>query len=146
MNVLFHDDELDQLCRQHREDEQLAKALEEEAHTLLPADIASEIPPLYSEDGKGGEAIVHLKLFTPWTTWTWYVTEYDPAERVFFGLVHGQEIEFGYFSLAELEQIASPGGLRIERDLYWTTRPLKEIPDYQSWCALHPAPRSRGGR
>ena len=61
-----------------------------------------------------------------WSSWTWYASEFDPEEGLFFGVVVGLEREFGYFSLEELEGIRGPGGLTIERDLYWTPTPLKE--------------------
>ena len=32
---------------------------------LLPDSIRKQLPPLYSQDGKGGKAIAYLKLFTP---------------------------------------------------------------------------------
>ena len=64
--------------------------------------------------------------FTPWSSWTWYGSEYDPGERLFFGVVVGLVREFGYFYLDELERVTGPGGLRIERDLYWSPRPLKD--------------------
>lgn len=94
--------------------------------TLLPDDICTLVPLLYSQEGKGEDAVAYVKFFTPWTQWTWYGSEYDPEERLFFGVVVGQERELGYFSLDELEAIEGPGGLRIERDLYWTPRPLKD--------------------
>lgn len=115
----------DQL-REQREDEALAEETARQARTLMPPEIAAKLPPLYSQEGKGDEAIAHVKFFTPWTSWTWYASEYDPAERRCFGVVVGHEREFGYFSLAELEEIRGPGGLRIERDLHWTPKPLKE--------------------
>lgn len=93
---------------------------------LLPDIIARRLPSLYSQEGKGEDAIAHVKFFTPWTRWTWYASEYDPEERLCFGVVVGHERELGYFSLDELEAIRGPGGLRIERDLDWTPRPLKE--------------------
>lgn len=93
---------------------------------LLPNEIAASLPPLYSQEGKGEDAVAQVKFFTPWTGWTWYASEYDPAQRLFFGIVVGHEREFGYFSLDEMEAIEGPGGLRIERDLYWSPRPLKE--------------------
>jgi hypothetical protein len=107
-------------------DEALAREQAEKAHTLVPADLAPTIPPLYSQEEKGEEAIAVLKFFTPWTSWTWYASEYDPEERIFFGVVVGHERELGYFSKDELEAIRGPAGLRIERDLYWTPKPLKE--------------------
>lgn len=93
---------------------------------LLPNEIAASLPPLYSQENKGESAMALVKFFTPWTGWTWYASEYDPTERLFFGVVVGHEREFGYFSLDEMEAIEGPGGLRIERDLYWSPRPLKE--------------------
>src|SRR5262245_7379941 len=90
---------------------------------LLPNEIPSGIPPLYSQEAKGTDAVAVVKFFTPWSSWTWYVSEYDPAERLCFGLVVGLETELGYFSVNELEAIRGPGGLTIERDLYWHPRP-----------------------
>lgn len=107
-------------------DEALARRQAEASHTLVPEDVARDLPPLYSQEEKGEEAIAVLKFFTPWTSWTWYASEYDPEERIFFGVVVGQERELGYFSRNELEAIRGPGGLRIERDLFWSPRPLKE--------------------
>ena len=93
---------------------------------LLPQEIADRLPPLYSQEGQGENAIAQAKFFTPWTNWTWYASEYDPADRLFFGVVVGHEREFGNFSLDEIEAIKGPGGLTIERDLQWVPRPLKE--------------------
>ena len=93
---------------------------------LLPPEIAQQLPLLYSQEEKGADAIAQVKFFTPWTTWTWYASECDPEQRLCFGVVVGHERELGYFSIAELEQIRGPGGLTIERDLYWTPKPLKE--------------------
>ena len=93
---------------------------------LLTKDLPKRLPPLYSREGQGKEAIAAVRFFARWADWAWYATEYNPEQRLFFGLVVGQEREFGYFSLDELEAIRSPGGLRIERDLFWRPRPLKE--------------------
>jgi len=93
---------------------------------LLPKHIERLLPPLYSQDEKGDEAVAQVKFFTPWTGWTWYASEYDPSERLFFGIVIGQARELGYFSLDEMQAIEGPAGLRIERDLNWSPRPLKE--------------------
>ena len=73
------------------------------------------------------DAIVQVKYFTPASNWTWWATEYDPVEKLFFGLVEGFERELGYFSLAELESGRGALGLPIERDLHWTPKPLKEV-------------------
>jgi len=91
---------------------------------LLTKEIAETLPPLYSQESLGMEAIARVKFFTPWSNWTWFATEYDPVDRLFFGLVEGMETELGYFSLDEMEAIRGPGGLRIERDLHFTPVPL----------------------
>lgn len=36
---------------------------------------ALEQHPLYSQDGKGGKALVLAKFFLPGTSWTWYILE-----------------------------------------------------------------------
>jgi hypothetical protein len=114
------------ILQEHQQDEALARSEAEEAHTLMPEAIANQIPTLYGQEQRGEEAIAHLKLFTPWTNWTWYASEYDPEQRICFGVVVGHEREFGYFSLIELEEIRGPAGLKIERDLHWTPKPLRE--------------------
>jgi hypothetical protein len=48
---------------------------------LLPKDIERLLPPLYSQEDKGDDAVAQIKFFTPWTGWTWYASEYDPAKR-----------------------------------------------------------------
>lgn len=84
------------------------------------------LPPLYSQDGKGDEAIAFVKFFTPDSSWTWYATEFD-GEDTFFGLVCGSETELGYFSLAELKSARGPLGLAIERDRHFKPTTLAEI-------------------
>ena len=85
-----------------------------------------QLPPLYSQDSKGAEAIAYVKFFCPWNSWTWYALEFD-GDNTFFGLVDGLEKELGYFSLSELQTIRGPGGLKIERDRYWQPKTLAEI-------------------
>jgi hypothetical protein len=93
---------------------------------LLTQEIRKKLPPLYSQEDKGGKAVVHLKLFTPDSNWTWLATEFD-GEDTFFGLVEGHEKELGYFSLKELESVRGALGLPIERDLYFQPKTLEEI-------------------
>lgn len=102
---------------------------------LLPREIRNKLPPLYAQDGKGGKAIAYLKLFTPDSGFTWWITEGSPVKDEkgnevdfhFFGLVDGHFREFGYVSLKELEGVRGPMGLPIERDLHWKPTPLEEI-------------------
>ena len=102
---------------------------------LLTKELRSKLPPLYSQDGKGGKAVAYLKLFTPSSSWSWYATEGEPVldeqsrevDYRFFGLVDGHCKELGYFSLSELESVNGPMGLPIERDLHWNPKTLEEI-------------------
>jgi hypothetical protein len=93
---------------------------------LLTKDLRRKLPPLGSQDGKGGKAVAYVKFFTPDSRWTWWATEFD-GQDMFFGLVEGQEKELGYFSLSELQNARGPMGLPIERDLHWTAKTLAEI-------------------
>ncbi len=93
---------------------------------LLTQEIRRKLPALYSQDGKGGKAVVYLKMFTPDSNFTFFATEFD-GEDTFFGLVDGHEKELGYFSLKELESVRGALGLPIERDLYWQPKTLEEI-------------------
>ena len=98
---------------------------------LLPKEVREKMPALYSQDGKGGKAIVYTKYFTPSSSWTWLVLEGEPVldesqnevDYRFFGLVFGHEREFGYFLLSELEEVRGPMGLPIERAHRWLVSP-----------------------
>ena len=93
---------------------------------LLTKEILKKLPPLYSQEEKGLDAIAIVKFFTPDSGWTWYATEFD-GEGTFFGLVEGIEKELGYFRLSELKSIRGTLGLPIERDLYFKPKTLKEL-------------------
>ena len=93
---------------------------------LLTKENERSLPALGSQDGKGGEVIVRVKFFDPCGSWTWYAIEYDPEARVFFGVVDGFEKEYGYFSLDELESVTNRMGLHLERDKFFTPKPLRE--------------------
>lgn len=93
---------------------------------LITKAIAKQIPAIYAQDGKGDQATAHVKLFTPDSNWTWFITEMDPQTGECFGLVVGHERELGYFSLQELETLRGPLGLPVERDLHFTPKPLAE--------------------
>lgn len=97
-----------------------------EPYELFPESVRSLLPPIGSGEAAGENAPAHVKFFCPWSNWTWYASEYDPVEREFFGVVVGFEREYGSFSLDELMSVRGPGGLRIERDIYWTPKPLKD--------------------
>ena len=93
---------------------------------LLDQDSREKLPPLYSGEELGLETLAQVKFFTPDSNWTWYASEFD-GEDIFFGLVDGFETELGYFSLKELQKVNGPMGLKIERDLHFESKKLKEL-------------------
>lgn len=73
------------------------------------------------------DPIVIAKYFNAGGAGTWYATEYNPEEKIFFGFVSifGDHCdEWGYFSLEELEEIKGFAGLGIERDLFIGEKPF----------------------
>lgn len=100
-----------------------------------------DVPPLYSQEGKRHDAIVYAHLFNAGSDW--WITEYDPEEKVAFGFVclNGWEdcAELGYISIPEIEELNQSlsmrrfGGiaLTVEQDLHWTPNPLKDIELYR---------------
>ena len=81
-----------------------------DAHDLMPDDVAAAISALRATENEP-DPTAHVKWFTPDAGWTWYVLEYDPHEKLCFGLVEGHVQELGYFSLAEVEHVRGPLGL-----------------------------------
>ena len=78
------------------------------------------------------DPIIVAKYFNPIGAGTWYATEYNPREKMFFGYVSifgDYNDEWGYFSLDELQAYNGRFGLGIERDLYFREeRASKVIP------------------
>ena len=111
-----------------------------DTHTLRRP--PKQTPTLYSQDGLGENALAFAHYFLPGSGADWYITEYNPAEDIAFGwaeIVPGCG-EWGYISIAELEEISLPlvidlGGeklkskylMRVELDLYWNVRPMREV-------------------
>lgn len=100
---------------------------------LLTEELRKKLPPLYAtEKTEDSDKMVHVKFFTPDSSWAWFALEFD-SNDTFFGLVDGLEVEMGYFSLSELESVRGPWGLPIERDRYFKTTALASIPSYKKW-------------
>jgi len=104
---------------------------------LLDDESREKLPPLYSGEEQGLDALAQVKFFTPDSNWTWYASEFD-GDDIFFGLVNGFEIELGYFSLSELQSVKGPLGLPIERDLFFEPLCLQSLREQHR--------QERGGR
>ena len=99
-------------------------------HQLMTEKLASTIPALYANEKVADydTVLAHAKLFSPYSNWTWFITELDHATGTCFGLVEGLERELGYFDLTELAETTVFGDVpAVERDLYWKPRTLGEI-------------------
>tara|TARA_R110000751_G_C13708067_1_gene474106 strand:+ start:142 stop:513 length:372 start_codon:yes stop_codon:yes gene_type:complete len=91
---------------------------------LMTKEIEKSLPPLgtFSET-LSADIPIAFKMFTPWSNWTWYVTEGRKEKNgdfLLYGMVHGLEKECGSFMLSELKEITGPMGLTIERDRGFT--------------------------
>lgn len=78
--------------------------------------------------GTRGERDFHpvCKLFLPWTSGTFLLTEMDD-DGLAFGLADMGSPELGYISVDELWSVTGPGGLKIEKDLHFkATKPLSQ--------------------
>ena len=99
-------------------------------HELMTRKLADTIPALYANENEADydTVLAPAKLFSPYSNWTWFITEMDPATGTCFGLVDGLEREIGYFDLTELAETTVFGGVpAVERDLYWEPKTLGEI-------------------
>lgn len=92
-------------------------------HELLSAEAARSLPPIRGQENVE-DPIVWVKLFTPYGTGTWYLTEYDPNADVAFGMADLGYPEMGDMWLEEMGEATIKIGRSdlpaIERDLHWT--------------------------
>lgn len=101
---------------------------------LITKEILKALPKLYATDKVPFEQKVPVCKFFGGGRGTWYVFEGDvqpDGDIEFFGYVvspSGAGDEMGYFTLNELKSARFPPfGLPIERDLYFTPRPMGEL-------------------
>lgn len=87
--------------------------------------------PLYSQDGKGKDADILVKFFTPDAQFTWLVLEANRCgdDWEFFGLVRNYpyDWEYGYFMFSQLKDVRGHLGLPIERDLYFIDQKVGDV-------------------
>lgn len=88
-----------------------------------------EIPRLYStEDISLEDKVIYGHFFLGGCDW--YIAEYDPEDRLFFGYAilneDYQNAEWGYISYDELIEL-KVGPFEIEWDKYWEPKKAREI-------------------
>ena len=107
-------------------------------HKLMTKDLGEIIPALYANENVEDydSVLAPAKLFSPYTGWRWYITEWQAETGLCFGLVQGVETELGYFDLTELAEATVFGSVpAVERDLYWQPKTLGEIKRESSLAA-----------
>lgn len=82
-------------------------------------------PALGSQDG-AKEHKIHVKFFSPDSSWTWFVTEWDGKDEC-WGYVVGMEKEWGTIDLQELADATGPLGLMPEVDILFLPQTLEKL-------------------
>ena len=111
-------------------------------HQLMTKKLADTIPAIYANENVADydTVLAHAKLFSPYSNWTWFITEMDAGTGQCFGLVEGLERELGYFDLTELAETTVLGTVpAVERDLYWQAKTLGEIKNGSHGDSAHKA-------
>ena len=89
--------------------------------TKLPAFYTTEEVPLKKK-------MIYMHFFKGGCDW--YVAEYDPEQRLFFGFAilnsDYDMAEWGYFSLRELDELKAKF-LEVDRDLYFSPCKASEV-------------------
>ena len=96
---------------------------------LITKKIENELAkyPLYSQDGKGKEAVAICKFFLQGFTWYVLEAQKNGNDYEFFGIVDGLEKEYGYFTLSQLQSLRGRWGITVERDMYFKPTKVKDI-------------------
>lgn len=97
--------------------------------SLLPDHIREKLLPLRASEIIGLAGFAWVKFYASDIDWTWYASGFD-GDDVFFGLVIGYAMEFGYFKLSELEQSRVPLQSLVERDEDFEPTTLQELRDH----------------
>lgn len=90
---------------------------------LLSKEIEKKLSSI--EEAKAADdPVVQVKFFHPLSSWTWFAAGY--TDGYFWGLVDGDFVETGIFSLEEMKSVKLLG-LRIERDLHFEPKTMSEV-------------------
>ena len=88
--------------------------------TLLTQELESKLRSNSKANKNGDKSFPFVvKLFNPYGSGTWYLSELDDNDIAFGRCDLGHGAELGYISLQELRDYRSPLGGRIERVRYW---------------------------
>lgn len=63
----------------------------------------------------------------------WWILEYDPKDRLFFGIAKIFVHELGYISFDDMRDAKVFGVMEVERDLNFEIKKIKEIEELKEW-------------
>jgi len=90
---------------------------------ILTKEILNKLPKIgETAQLEAKDVKVHLKIFNPYGTGRWYITEYNENEDLAFGYVNimGPDFaELGYIQMSELVNFKNSMGFKLERDIYF---------------------------
>lgn len=84
----------------------------------MPKSLLSKIPKL-GDTAEDPDPMLYVKWFTPDSSFTWYVAEFDPDSGIAHGFVIGPFAEWGTFDINEIRNIRGALNLPVERDLHF---------------------------
>lgn len=67
----------------------------------------------------------------------WWILEYDPKNRLFFGIAKIFECELGYISFDEMRDVRVFGAMEVDRDLHFGIKKIKEIEELKEWLKTY---------
>ncbi len=116
----------EEVSEEKQKEEKRAFYSKDNPYELMTDEILENVPELYEqEEVPLSEKQVHAAYIIPFrSNWTWYMTEYDKESKDAFGLVLGEETEWGYFNLNELRELNAQR--LILEDFPKTFRELKD--------------------
>lgn len=105
---------------------------------LMTQELEARFKNVGSQENNPDPTVI-ARYFFPYGQQTWYATEYDSKEKIFFGYVSlfgDHNDEWGSFALEELEKtypfrilinnVEHKGYGKIERDLHFSEKPLSQ--------------------
>ena len=73
---------------------------------LVDTALENSLPKLYEQE-KSEVKILYARFYHPIYNWEWFAMEYSKLQRLFFGLVDEEVLEYGYFTVDELERVGA---------------------------------------
>jgi hypothetical protein len=89
---------------------------------LITKELEKKLPPIDHFKGADANTVPVVARFVASTN-AYYVWEYDPQSRRFWGLVKGREVRVGFFTVRSME------GRFAQPDHTWKPKTLSELAD-----------------